>query len=208
MQRVTSLKLTTSIQGASRSYNTINGVRSGEDGVTGTTVVQQSADRKTDAVQTDPAYQKVDEIRDVTRERLIVIGTELFQQTERRSIGLGPWSLVPQKQPYLFPAETFGRFDAAGSSDPTVKQSPPKTEGIVQRRATATYKVTSTGPLVDSGQALLRGSYVVTVWIAVDGLLWVRWERSKMYDDGQRHDESQDYSDYNVPNVITRPPTK
>lgn len=206
MQRVTSVRVATSKQGVLRSYNTVSGVRSGEIGVTGTIAFQQSADRKTDAYHQDVAYQKVDQVNDTTRSRAIRIGAEAFFQTERRSLGVGPWTLVPQQEPLLFPDEGFARFDAV--VDSAVKLSPSKTEGIVQRGATATYKVTSTGPLVDSGQALLRGTYVRTVWIAVDGLLWMRAELSKIYEDGQRYDESTDFSDYNVPNVIARPPTK
>jgi len=211
MQRITSVKTTTSLKGTRRSYDATLGLRSAESAVTGAAVFQASADRKTDAYQSD-----LTQISDPPRSQTIVIGTELFSKLDRLpdpahglAGGSYPWSgPVLQRQPYLFPSETFGQFDGFPSSDPAVKQAPPTTEGIVQRGATATYKVTSAGSLVDFGQPLLRGSYAVTVWIAVDSLLWTRWERSKVYGDGQRFDESQDYADYNVPNVITRPPTK
>lgn len=112
------MKTAVSRQGVSRSYSTTAGLRSGEVSWTSAVAFQQSTDRKTDALQSHTVYRKVDDIRDVTQEWSILIGTEFFQRTERRSLGLGRWSLVPQKQHYMFPAEGFGQLDPQFSRDP------------------------------------------------------------------------------------------
>lgn len=215
MQRVVSAKGTQRTKGAFRVYSSRSGQTQTVDTASTSSVeFQSSPDHRADASRSE-AESLFGTKRSVTRS--VRIGRLTFFRTEDPDatpnpapsvIPHGLWTPSLSKDPFVFPDPTFGKFGQfAIQNTPPVVPSAPQVNGVELRGGVAAYELSSAGTLSDSGQQLLRGGSTETLWIATDTLLWLRWERTRKYDDGASYSEAIDYSDYNVPNVISAPRT-
>jgi len=109
----------------------------------------------------------------------------------------------------MFPSTMFGQFGMwpRSSADVGLLPASPQLQGIERLGTAEAFKLVAVEKLDDASNPQLGGSYSQTVFIATDTLFWLRWERIRTYEDGATLRESYDWSDYNVPNVVTAPRT-
>jgi hypothetical protein len=209
MQKVTAYKSTWSREGTKRYVDVLNSSPLQEERVStgGVDLYEASPRHESDKVSVAGDDHLADERYWETR-----IGAAVFQKYGKvdasgTKVSETAW-LSKVDRTVTFPGSNFGSFPETNEQGRAPKLLPGTVvfTGQESRNGADAYHFTWTGSLSSMDKPSWAGSYADEVWISADTLLWIRYEEHLKYADGLAWDESEDFSDYNVPTGIGAPP--